>query len=200
MPYALANASASSNAQWTGATWTGQCCFVSIYDIIIYSRNAVEQIYHLRLVLEGLSEAGMKIKPDDGKQNSMTNSSESEDSEHSLAGGVIQYIYYIFGRAYTCVLASRGGGLYTTYTSWILFYFISLFYIFYCNFWIFFRAMHSSTVIITVAFIPPCKGIKFCFAEKNGFSIQICRPSWILGSEMCFNTKLTSDMDSFRSN
>ena len=38
----------------------------------------------------------MKIKPDDGKQNSMTYSSKSEDSEHSLAGGVIQYIYYIF--------------------------------------------------------------------------------------------------------
>ena len=38
----------------------------------------------------------MKIKPDDGKQKSMTYSPESEDSEHSLAGGVIQYIYYIF--------------------------------------------------------------------------------------------------------
>ena len=97
MPYELANASASSNAPWTWATWTDQCCFVSIDDIIIYSRNAVEQIYHLRLVLERLSEAGMKIKSDDGKQNSMTYSSESEDSEHSLAGRVIQYIYYIFG-------------------------------------------------------------------------------------------------------
>ena len=63
---------------------------------MIYSRNAVDHIYHLRLVSERLSEAGMKIKPDDGKQNSMTYSSESEDSEHSLAGGVIQYIYYIF--------------------------------------------------------------------------------------------------------
>ena len=50
----------------------------------------------LVLVSERLSEAGMKIKPDDGKQNSLTYSSESEDSEHSLAGGVIQYIYYIF--------------------------------------------------------------------------------------------------------
>ena len=38
----------------------------------------------------------MKIKPDDGKQNSMTYSLESEDSEHSLTGGVIQYIYFIF--------------------------------------------------------------------------------------------------------
>ena len=37
----------------------------------------------------------MKIKPDDDKHNSMTHSSESEDSEHSLARGVIQYIYYI---------------------------------------------------------------------------------------------------------
>ena len=101
MPYELANASASSNAPWTGATWTGplwidKCCFVSIDDIIIYSRNAVEHIYHLRLVSERLSKAGMKIKPDDGKQKSMTYLSESEDSEHSLAGGVIQYIYYIF--------------------------------------------------------------------------------------------------------
>ena len=96
MPYELANASASSNAPWTGATWIDQCCFVSIDDIIIYSRNAVEHIYHLRLVSERLSEACMKIKPDDGKHNSMTYSSESEDSEHSLAGGVIKYIYYIF--------------------------------------------------------------------------------------------------------
>ena len=63
---------------------------------MIYSRNAVEHLNHLRLVSERLSEAGMKIKPDDGKQKSMTYSSESEDSEHSLAGGVIQYIYYIF--------------------------------------------------------------------------------------------------------
>ena len=38
----------------------------------------------------------MKIKPDDGKQKSMTYLSESEDTEHSLAGGVFQYIYYIF--------------------------------------------------------------------------------------------------------
>ena len=36
------------------------------------------------------------MKPDDDKQKSMTYSSEFEDSEHSLAGGVIQYIYYIF--------------------------------------------------------------------------------------------------------
>ena len=77
------------------ATWTDQCYFVSIDDIIIYSRNAVEHIYHLRLVSERLSEAGMKIKPDNYKQKSMTYLSESEDSEHSLAGGVIQYICYI---------------------------------------------------------------------------------------------------------
>ena len=31
-----------------------------------------------------LSEAAMKIKPDDVKQKSMTYSSESEDLEHSL--------------------------------------------------------------------------------------------------------------------
>ena len=96
MPYELANASASSNAPWTGATWTDQCCFVSIDDMIIYSRNAVEHIYHLRLVSERLSEAGMKIKPDYSKQYSMKYSSESEDSEHNLARSVVQYIYYIF--------------------------------------------------------------------------------------------------------
>ena len=96
MPYEKANTSASSYAPWTGATWTDQCCFVSIDDKIIYSRNAVEHIYHLRLISERLNEAGMKIKPDDVKQNSMTYSSESEVSEHSLAGGVIKYIYYIF--------------------------------------------------------------------------------------------------------
>ena len=116
MPYELAHASASSNTPWTGAIWIDQCCFVSNDDIIIYSRN-VELIYHLGLVSERLSEAGMKIKPDDGKQKSMTFSSESEDSEHSLAGGVIQYIYiqYIYFQ-YTCLLASCCGGLYTTNT------------------------------------------------------------------------------------
>ena len=129
MPYEMANASASSYAPWTGATWTDQCCFVSIDDIIIYSSNAVEHIYHLRLVSERLNEAGMKIRPDDVKQNSMTYSSESEDSEHSLAGGVIQYI--ILYLQYTCLLTSSGGGLYTTYTCWIVFYFILLFYIFF---------------------------------------------------------------------
>ena len=71
----------------------------------------------------------MKVKPDDGKQNSMTYSSETEDSEHSLAGGVIQYIIILYFQ-YTCLLASHGGGLYTTYTCRILFYFILLFYIF----------------------------------------------------------------------
>ena len=39
----------------------------------------------------------------------MTYLSESEDSEHSLEGGVIQYVLYF---QYTCLLASRGGGLY----------------------------------------------------------------------------------------
>ena len=72
MLYELANASASSNAPWTGATWTDQCCLVSIKDILIYSKNAVEHIYHLGLVSERLSEGGMKIKPEDGKQKSMT--------------------------------------------------------------------------------------------------------------------------------
>ena len=79
-----------------------------------------------------------------------------------------------------------------TYTCWILFYFI-IFTLFYCNFLLLFRAMHSSIGILTVACIPPCKGIKLCFAQKNWFSIQICQPFLILRSEMCFNTKLTSD-------
>ena len=104
MPYELASASRPPNAPWTGATW---------------------------LVSERLSEAGMKITADDGKQKSMTYSSESEDSEHSLAGGVI--LIHILYCQYTCLLASRGGGLYTTHTCRILFYFILLFYIFYCN-------------------------------------------------------------------
>ena len=129
MPYELANASASSNAPWTGVTWTDQCCFVSINDIIIYSRNAVEHVYHLRLVSERLSEAGIKIKPDVGKQKSMTYSSESEDSEHSLTGGVIQYIYYIFSILVSSLHAVEA------YTRHIRaeFYSILIFYIFYCN-------------------------------------------------------------------
>ena len=40
------------------------------------------------------------------------------------------------------------------------------------------------------------QGDQIMFRLKNGFYIQICWPSWILGSEMCFNTKLTSEMDS----
>ena len=66
------------------ASWTNQCCFVSIDDIITNSRNAAEHNYHHRFVSERLSEVGMKMKPDDGKQKSMTYSSESENSEHSL--------------------------------------------------------------------------------------------------------------------
>ena len=136
-------------------TWTDQCCFVSIVDIIIYSRNAVEHIYHLRLVSERLSEAGMKIKPDDRKQMSMTYSSESEDSEHSLAGGVIQYIYYIFSMLVSSLHAVEAciGYIRAEFYSILFCYFI----FFYCNLWLLFRAMHSSIGILTVAF-------KFCFA------------------------------------
>ena len=131
MPYELANPSASSSAPWTGPTWTDQCCFVSIDDIIIYSRNAVEHIYHLRLVLERLSESGMKIKPDDGKQKSMTYSSESEDSVHSLAGGVIQYIYYIFSILVSSLHAVEAyiRHIRAEFYS-ILFYFIILYFVF----------------------------------------------------------------------
>ena len=130
MPYELANASASSNAPWTRATWTDPCCFVSIDDIIIYSRNVVEPIYHLRLVSERLSEAGIKIKPDDGKQKSMTYSSESEDSEHSLAGGVIQYICYIFSILVSSLHAVEAYIRHSV-LNFILFYFIILY--FFCN-------------------------------------------------------------------
>ena len=146
MPYELANASASSNAPCTGATWTDQCCFVSIDDIIIYSRNAVEHIYHLRLVSERLSETDMKIKPDNGKQKSMTNSSESEDSEHSLAGGVIKYIFYIFSILVSSLYAVKAYIRHIRAESYsILFYYFILFY---CNLWLLFRAMHSSIDII----------------------------------------------------
>ena len=57
-----------------------------------------------------MSETGMKIKSDDGKQKNMIYSSGSEDSEHSLAGGIIQYIYFIFSRHYACFLVSNLGG------------------------------------------------------------------------------------------
>ena len=128
MPYELANASASSNAPWTGATWIDQCCFDSNDDIITYIRNAVEHIYHLRLVSEKLSEAGMKIKLDDGKRKSMT-SEESEDSEHNLAGGVIQYIYYIFSILVSS-LHARWMAIYDIYVmNFILFYFIILYFL-----------------------------------------------------------------------
>ena len=71
----------------------------------------------------------MKIKPDDGKQNSMTYSSESEDSEHSLAGGVIQYIKF---SVYLSPRFMRWRPIYDIYMlNFILFYFIILF--FYCN-------------------------------------------------------------------
>ena len=82
----------------------GKWCFVYIDDSIIYSRNA-GHVYHLWLIMGRLREDGMKIKPNDGKQKSMTYSSESEDSEHSLAGGVIQYTYFYF--QYACLLVSH---------------------------------------------------------------------------------------------
>ena len=137
MPYELVNASASSNAPWTGATWTGatwtdHCCFVFINDIIIYSRNAAEHIYHLRIVLERLSEAGMKIKPDDGKQKSMTYSLESEDSEHSLTRGVKSNTYIIFS-VYLYPRFTRWRPIYDIYVlNLILFFFFFFIVIFYC--------------------------------------------------------------------
>ena len=108
-----------------------QCCFVSIDDIITYSRNAIEHIYHLRLVSERLSEAGMKIKPDEGKQKSMTYSSESEDSEDILAGGVIQYIYYIFSILVSSLHAVDAyiRHIHAAYYSTLFHYFV----FFYCN-------------------------------------------------------------------
>ena len=83
--FELANAAASSYAPWTGCylDWSDKWCFVYIDDIIIYCRNAAEHIYHLGLVTKKLSEGGIKIKPDDGKQKSMTYLLEFEDSEHS---------------------------------------------------------------------------------------------------------------------
>ena len=149
-------------------SYLDQCCFVYIDDIILYSINAFEHIYHLRLVSERLSESGMKIKPDDGEQNSMTYSSESEGSEHSLARGVIQYIYYIFSILVSSLHAVeayiRHRPIRAEFYSILLFYFILFFY---CNLWLLFRAMHSAIVILAVAFIPLCKGIKFCFAWKK---------------------------------
>ena len=124
MPYELSNASASSNAPWTGATWTDQCCFVSIDDIIIYSRNAVEHIYHLRLVLERLSEVGMKIKPDDGKQKSMTYSSKFEDSEYTY---IIFSVYLIVSSLHAVEAYIRH--IRAEFYSILFYYFI----FFYCN-------------------------------------------------------------------
>ena len=88
--------------------------------------------HHPRLISERLSEAGMKIKPDDGKQKSMTYSSESDDSEHSLAGGVIQYIYYIFSILVSSLHAVEAyiRHIHAEFYS-ILFYYCIIF--FYCN-------------------------------------------------------------------
>ena len=122
MPYELSNASASSNAPWTGATWTDQCCFVSIDDII--NRNAVEHIYHLRLVLESLSEVGMKIKPDDGKQKSMTYSSKSEDSEYTY---IIFSVYLIVSSLHAVEVYIRH--IRAEFCAILFYYFI----FFYCN-------------------------------------------------------------------
>ena len=41
----------------------GVCCFVYIDDIIIYSRNAAEHAHHLKLVMDRLRAAGLKVKP-----------------------------------------------------------------------------------------------------------------------------------------
>ena len=83
--------------------------------------------YHLRLVLERLSEAGMKIKPNDGKQKSMTYSSESEDSEHSLAEK--ESNTYIIFSVYLSPRFTRWRAIYDIYMlTFILFYFIILYF------------------------------------------------------------------------
>ena len=69
----------------------------------------------------------MKIKPDDGKQKSMTYLSESEDSEHSLAGGVIQYICYIFSILVSSLHAVKAYIRHNV-LNFILFYFIILYF------------------------------------------------------------------------
>ena len=74
----------------------------------------------------------------------------------SLAGGVIQYIYYIFS---ILVSPLHAVGIYDIglyVLNFILFY-----YFFYCNLWLLFRAMHSAIVI------PLCKGDNFVFAWKK---------------------------------
>ena len=98
-----------------------QCIFVSIDDIIIYSRNAVEHIYHLRLVSERLSEAGIKIKPADGKQKSMTYSSETEASEHSLV--IVIYSYTLMYRNINCCIHTtlQGDQIMFRLKKWILY-------------------------------------------------------------------------------
>ena len=104
---------------------------------------------------------------------------------------------YIIFSVYLSPRFTRWRPIYDIYVlNFSLFYFIILyFFTVICDCYL---CIHL--IILTVAFIPPCKGIKFCFAWKNRSSIQICRPSWILGSEICFNTKLTSEMDSLFSN
>ena len=75
----------------------------------------------------------MKIKPNDGKQ---TYSLESEDSEHSLAGGVIQYIYYIFSILVSSLHAVEAyiRFIHAEFYSILFYHLYLLFFIFfYCN-------------------------------------------------------------------
>ena len=41
----------------------GVCCFVYIDDISIYSRDTEEHAHHLKLVMDRLRQAGLKVKP-----------------------------------------------------------------------------------------------------------------------------------------
>ena len=65
MPFGLANAPAIFQRTMDKVLHglIGVCCFVYIDDIIIYSRNAAEHAHHLKLVMDRLRAAGLKVKP-----------------------------------------------------------------------------------------------------------------------------------------
>ena len=65
MPFGLAKAPAIFQRTMDKVLHSllGVCCFVYIDDIIIYSRNAAEHAHHLKLVMDRLRAAGLKVKP-----------------------------------------------------------------------------------------------------------------------------------------
>ena len=88
MPFGLCNAPATFQRMMERVLsgLTGECCAVYFDDVLIYSRNIEEHKVHVRLVLERLRDANLKIQWKKCKWGV----AEVEYLGHVVGGGVVK--------------------------------------------------------------------------------------------------------------